>query len=290
MKPNIYHIFSVFLIWMSLGGCDDRKSASLPAPDENSPIRVAVIGGMTMTGLWDFMATEFTRRTGIPVEVAATGPKEILDEAFRTGGIDLVTMHSSDTATKLAADGFATKLRPWACNELVIVGPLEDPAGVSGLKEGIAALRRIAETETPFVEARNTGSQTVSNTLWRQLGINPTGDWVLKDESQSRWQVVEFARQRGAYVIVGRIPVVSGKIASPGMQVLVEGDPLMRRPYVVAEAVPSKTGSSNPDGARRLADFLTSAEGQQLLSTHASRQDDGRPVFFPVMPDIPARQ
>jgi len=251
-----------------------------------SPVRVAVIGGMSTTGLWDVMATEFTNRTGIPVEVAAAGPKEILDEAFRAGGIDLITMHSSDTATKLAADGFSKNLRPWACNELVIVGPQEDPAGIRGLKEGAAALRKIYETKTPFVEARNTGSQTVSIALWRKLGINPTGDWVVKDESQSRWQVVEFARQRGAYVIVGRIPVVSGKIASSGMEVLVQGDPMMRRPYVVAEAVASKTGSLNPEGARRLANFLTSADGQQLLSTHAARQNDGKPVFFPVEPDV----
>lgn len=257
------------------------------AETKSVPVRVAVIGGMSTTGLWDFMAGEFTKRTGIPVEVAAAGPKEILDEAFRAGGIDLVTMHSSDTATKLAADGLSTNLRPWACNELVIVGPQEDPAGIRGLKEGTAALRKIAETKTPFVEARNTGSQTVSNALWRKLGINPTGEWVLKDESQSRWQVVEFARLRGAYVIVGRIPVISGKLASPGMEVMVEGDPMMRRPYVVAEAIASKTGSRNPEGARRLAEFLTSPDAQQLLSAHASRQNDGKPVFFPVEPDVP---
>ena len=265
-----------------LASCGKRQ-----AETQSVPVRVAVIGGMSTTGLWDFMATEFTKRTGIPVEIAAAGPKEILDEAFRAGGIDLVTMHSSDTATKLAAEGFSTKLRPWACNELVIVGPQEDPAGIRGLKEGTAALRRIAESKTPFVEARNTGSQTVSNALWRKLGINPTGKWVLKDESQSRWQVVEFARQRGAYVIVGRIPVISGKLASPGMEVMVQGDPAMRRPYVVAEAVASKTGSRNPEGARQLADFLTSADGQQLLSAHASRQHDGKPVFFPVEPGMP---
>jgi len=265
-----------------LASCDRPQAESKPLP-----VRAAVIGGMSTTGLWDFMAAEFTKRTGIPVEVAAAGPKEVLDEAFRAGGIDLVTMHSSDTATKLAAEGFSSNLRPWACNELVIVGPQEDPAGIRGLKEGTAALRKIAETKTPFVEARNTGSQTVSIALWRKLGINPTGDWMLKDESQSRWQVVEFARQRGAYVIVGRIPVVSGKLASPGMEVLVEGDPMMRRPYVVAEAVASKTGARNPDGARRLADFLTSTEGQRLLSAHAARRNDGKPVFFPVQPCVP---
>ena len=41
---------------------------------------------------------EFTKQTGIHVEVVATGPKEIIDAAFRKGGIDLITLHSSDNS------------------------------------------------------------------------------------------------------------------------------------------------------------------------------------------------
>lgn len=271
-----------------LTGCSRERRAVSSVPTEvpgPAPVRVAVIGGMTMTGLWDYMASEFTRRTGIPVEVAVTGPKEVLDEAFRGGGIDLLTMHSSDTATRLVVDGLACNLRPWACNELVLVGPADDPAGVRGLSDGAAALARIAERQMPFVEARNSGSQMVSNALWKLAGINPVGGWVLKDESPARQLVVEFARSRGAYVIVGRIPVMQGKIPAAGMAVMVAGDPHMRRPYVVVEAVSAMVRSRNAGGARLLADFLTSRDGQQRLAEHASRQNDRQPMFFPGSPE-----
>jgi tungstate transport system substrate-binding protein len=271
----IRSIVLLSLPWLSC--CDDSvRDAS------TAPVRVAVIGGMTTTGLWQFVAEDFTKRTGIAVELAISGPKEEIDAAFRAGGIDLFTMHSSDTATALVADGLAVNLRPWAFNELVIVGPVSDPAGIRGTHDGAAALRVIAEKRIPFVEARNTGSQSVSNTLWRKLGIQPSGDWLLKDGSGNRWDVVSYAASRGAYVIVGRIPVITGRLPAPGMEVMVSGDPAMRRPFVVAEAVAGKSKSRNPVGARRLADYLTSSEGQQRVRAHSYLHAGSGPLFFPV--------
>jgi tungstate transport system substrate-binding protein len=249
------------------------------------PVRVAVIGGMTMSGLWPMIAEAFTARTGLPVEVAATGPKDILDETFRAGGVDLLTMHSSDVATKLVADGLARDMRPWTFNEHVIVGPQEDPADLRGMKDGAAALTRIATGQHNFVEARNTGSQTVAQTLWHKAGLRPSGDWLIGDASPTSQAVVEFAREHHAYVITGRIPILTGKIPSEGMDILVEGDPAMRRPYVVLEAVPEAVRSANPAGAKLLADFLLSPEGQQILAEHASRHGDGRHLFFPLTPN-----
>ncbi|MBE2179802.1 MAG: substrate-binding domain-containing protein [Chthoniobacterales bacterium] len=254
-------------------GC--RQSAPVP-------VRVAVIGGMTMSGLWPMVAEAFTAKTGIPVELAVTGPKDVLDGAFRAGGIDLLTMHSSDTATRLVADGLACNMRPWTYNEHVIVGPEDDPAGIRGMTDGAAALARIAAGRHPFVEARNTGSHEVSKHLWDRAGMRPSGDWLIRDGSESGRLVVEFARSHDAYVVVGRIPVRSGKMPSGGMEVLVKGDPGMRRPYVVLEAVPETTRSLNPAGARLLADFLLSPEGQQVLAEHGRRQSDGLKLFFPL--------
>lgn len=254
-------------------GCGER---------EESPVRVAVIGGMTLSGLWPMVVEVFTARTGIPVELAVTGPKDVLDEAFRAGGIDLLTMHSSDEATKLVADGLAVNMRPWTFNEHIIVGPVADPAGIRGLASGAEALANIAAGRHPFVEARNTGSQSVAQHLWKLVGIRPAGDWLLTDRSDSNQFVVVFARERGAYVITGRIPVLSGKIPSEGMEILVEGDPKMRRPFVVVEAAPGV--AANPRGARLLADFLLSPEGQAALAEHGQNQADGRKLFFPLQP------
>jgi len=191
-------------------------------------------------------------------------------------------LHSSDTATNFVADGIGVNMRPFARNELVIVGPHDDPAGIRGMKSGEKALLQIAAKQAPFVEARNTGSQTVEIHLWRNAGVTPAGNWLIKDESPSPQQVVEFAAQRHAYVIVGRIPVLYGKMPSAGMDIMVEGDPEMQRPYVVIEANPQKHAGGNPAGAQKLAEYLISTQGQTEIQVFAARENKGLPVFYPI--------
>lgn len=272
MKKSPPPLLLALLVFLTVG-CRENPPA---------PVRVAVIGGMTMSGLWPMVAEAFTARTGIPVKLAATGPKEVLDQAFRAGGIDLLTMHSSDEATKLVAEGLARNMRPWTFNEHVLVGPADDPAGIRGLRSGAQALAKIAAGRHPFVEARNTGSQSVTQHLWKLSGIRPAGDWLLADRSESNQLVVQFARRQRAYVITGRIPVLSGKIPGEGMEILVEGDPEMRRPFVVLEAAPGV--AKNPRGGALLADFLLSPDGQAVLERHGQAQVDGGKLFFPLQP------
>jgi tungstate transport system substrate-binding protein len=255
------------------------------APPQKPVVRVAVIGGMVMTGMWQQLAAQFETNTGCRVKLVAAGPKPVLVEAFHKGEADLLTMHSSDEATDLVADGYAVGMRPWARNELVIVGPPDDPAHVKGMTDGAAALKKIAEAHAPYVAFRDPGSNQVANKLWRKAGIDPQGDWVLKDESKIRQEVVTFAEKHHAYVIVGRIPVLKGKMESGSMQILVEGDPEMRRPFVVMIANAERFPKANVRDAQALADYLTSEKGQQFLKDYAAKQPDGVPLFYPIASD-----
>jgi len=68
------------------------------------------------------------------------------------------------------------------------------------------------------------------------------------------------------------------------MKIMVEGDPLMRRPYIVMEANPKRVPGANTKGAKMLADFLLSDEIQKLLSEFGTREYGGLPLFYPVWP------
>ena len=236
---------------------------------------------MVMSGLWVELAKRVEADTGLKLKLVAAGPKPVLVESFHKGEADFLTMHSSDEATDLVADGYATGLTPWARNELVIVGPADDPAGVCGMTVGAAALRRIAETHSAYVNFNGSGAHEVANKLWKQAGVTPQGDWVLKDESEHP-QILTFAQKHHAYVIVGRIPVVKGKMESDGMEIMVRGDPEMRRPYVVLIANSKRFPKANVGGAQTLADYLASEKGQQFLKDFAAKQPDGVPLFYPI--------
>src|SRR5215470_9295386 len=117
-----------------------------PAPQT---IRCAVIGGMIETGMWPELAARYERLTGNKVVVAASGPKPQIVDAFRKGGIDLITFHASDAMVNLVADGLARDPQPWLRNDLVIVGPAADPAGIRGERDAAAALRKIVAARAP---------------------------------------------------------------------------------------------------------------------------------------------
>ena len=283
---NCHRIVLLFAL-LALTGCDRSSTKN---DDGKRPIRVAVIGGMTMTGMWQELAAKFEADTGWKMELVATGPKAVLTEPFMRGEVDLLTMHSSDQTTDLVANGFGTNLRPWARNEHTIVGPASDPAGIRGMKDGAEALKKIAAARAPFVDFYGPGSRELTHKLWQRAGLKPEGDWVLKDESASPQEIVAFAEKKNAYLVVGRIPVTSGKMPSGKMEVLVQGDPEMRRPYVVIEADAKKFPKVNAEGARVLADWLTGEKGQTFIVDYARKSPGGIALYHPAnLPDATAK-
>ena len=264
----------------------NRQNSSVSVSDDTSDphvVRCAVIGGMTMTGLWPQITKLFEAESGYRIQVVVTGPRPLLDTAMRAGRVDLLTMHSGDITTDLVADGFGTDMRPWTRNELCIVGPPDDPAHVRGMTNGVAALQKIAAAKAHFVDFEDIGSRELVHTLWGLAGIDPRGDWVLKDETISRWNILQYARSNDAYVVVGYIPAKTGKMPATGMEILVKGDPVMRRPFIVMETNPKRFPQANYTGAKALSDFLLSPEVQHFLLQFGT-QTNGNigPLFYPV--------
>jgi len=246
-------------------------------------VRCAVIGGMTMTGLWPEISKMFEAQTGYHVEVVITGVRPVLDKAIRAGKVDLLTMHSGDITTDIVADGIGVNMRPWTRNELVIVGPTNDPAGIRGMTNGAEALKKIAGAQAKFVDFEGIGSRELTHTLWRLAGIDPKGDWLIKDDTAiSKWNVLQFCRSSHAYVVVGYIPALTGKMQNDGMEILVKNDPVMRRPYIVMEANPKIFPEANFAGARALSDFLLSPKVQDFLLGFGRDNTPNHPLFFPV--------
>jgi tungstate transport system substrate-binding protein len=237
---------------------------------------------MTMTGLWQEIAKQFEAESGYRIQIAATGPRPTLDAAMRAGKVDLLTMHSGDITTDLVADGFGINMRPWTRNELCILGPADDPAHVRGMTNGPAALRKIAESRWHFVDFQGIGSRELAHNLWRLAGVEPKGFWVIRDDTLSKFNILQFARTNEAYVVVGYIPAKMGKMPATGMEVLVKGDPVMRRPFIVMEANPKRFPEANHAGARALSDFLLSAKVQSFLLEFRAPSSGPGPLFYPV--------
>jgi tungstate transport system substrate-binding protein len=260
-------------------------SASRGGEPANRVIRCAVINGMVFTGLWPAVTKMFEDETGYHAELTVSGQRPELAQALRAGKVDLLTMHSGDITTDLVADGYGVNMQPWTRNELSLVGPTNDPAGIRGMTNGAAALRKMVASHARFVDFQGVGSRELAHNLWLSAGIEPKGDWVLKDDTASKYEILQFARARDAYVIVGYIPARLGKMNAAGMEILVQGDPAMRRPFIVMEANPKKFPSANYSGARVFAEFLLSPKVQGFLAEFGMKLTGRGPMFHPVQTD-----
>ena len=247
-------------------------------------VKCCVINGMIRAKMWQEVSKMFEKKTGIKVEVISTGPKGIISKPFMRGEADLLTMHSSDGTTDLVVEGYGINIRPWARNDLVILGPPADPAGIRGMKDGAAALKKIAETKSKILDTMGLGKREMSHKMWKKAGIRPRGDWVLKDEAPTRHLAPAYAAEKGAYLIYGRMPYMTKKIAFRDLEIMVTGDPEMRRPYMVMEANPVVFPQVNHKGARLLSDYLLSEEAQTFLADFGKETNDGYPCFYPVWP------
>lgn len=261
-------------------------SLTLKATQSNpKPVRAAVIGGMTMTPLWSEVQKRFEADTGIPVIVEETGEKPALARAMKEGRIDFLTMHSSDQTSNLVADGYAIELRPWAKNELVIIGPSSDPAGISGMTDGAEAVKKISAARANWIDFQSVGPRETAHTLFARAGLKMIGPWVLKDEHTDDKAILHYAAENNAYMIVGRMPIVFRKMRPDlNIKMLVQGDPNMYRPYMLMVANPDRFPDANVEGARKLSDFLLSDKIQKFLGGFDGGVGDGIPIFYPVSP------
>lgn len=251
-------------------------SCATPTPRKRT-VWVGVIGGMMKTGLWPELAAHFEADSGYQVQLALSGNRDLLDEAFRAGELDLVSLHRSDVASNLVSEAYARKMRTWTRNEFVVVGPRSDPAGIRGLRDGAEALKRIAQKQARLLDYQNSGPRDIMAALWSKAGISPQGVWLIKDASDSSEAAMKAASERQAYVLLGRLPSIPS-----GMEILVQGDADMQREFVVLEANPKKVTQANARGAQALADYLLSGKTQRFLLTYGSNSPSGMPLFYPV--------
>src|SRR5262249_8676861 len=198
------------------------------------------------TGLWPELVARYERLTGNKVELAVSGPKPQIVDAFRKGGIDLITVHASDAMVNLVADGLAVDPQPWARNDLVIVGPGDDPAHVRGERDAIAALRKIFAAKAPLLVHASMGADGVLHDLLEvgHLALPAESAVFFTDDNQHA--VLERAAAAKAYTLVGRIPFVNGKLKRGGLELMVRGDPRLRRPYLVAVAPHARAPAPHP--------------------------------------------
>jgi tungstate transport system substrate-binding protein len=152
------------------------------------------------------------------------------------------------------------------------------------MNDAALALARIVATKSPFVAHRGAGATQLLQELLDAAHVSLDDNPVFRlGASDNQETVLELATKKHAYSLVGRIPFKIGKMQGAGLDVLVQGDARLQRPYVVAIADPRRSPGAHVDAARRLAAYLRSPATQAWLATYSSPAFGNDPPFFPVV-------
>jgi tungstate transport system substrate-binding protein len=158
--------------------------------------------------------------------------------------------------------------------DVILVGSRAEMARVRGLKDIRKALRWIASARGTYMSSSPAlGTRELELSLWQSIGVNvqTRSTWYLEGRGDEAG-VLKQAGNMGAYLLVERMTWAAQENRR-GLEVLVEGDPVLRTDYV------SYLVRETPHDAQVWFDWLSSEPARTVI---ASFSLNGMKVFTPA--------
>jgi tungstate transport system substrate-binding protein len=231
------------------------------------------------SGLLAELLSVFEAQFDVKVEVIAKGSGAAMQLA-RAGGADVVLANSPEAENAFVTEGYGVNRREVMCNAFVIVGPTDDPARLKGETDTVAAFRRLADRQAPFL-SRGDGSGTHirEQQLWTLSGIEPSGDWYHSSHT-GMLDTLEQASVGKMYALADRSTYLFHR-EQLNLIALVEGDRRLSNSYGVTAVSPTRVPDVDLETAMRFVDFITSTAGQRIIR-HYGEDRFGEALFTPM--------
>ncbi len=273
------------------------------AAGADKTLKMSTTTSTQSSGLLDVLLPQLKKDTGIRVKVIAKGTGAAIRDGM-DGNVDVIFVHARAREDTFIRKGYGTKRYAVMHNDFVILGPAGDPAGIKGMSDAAAALKKIADSAQPFVSrGDDSGTHTKEQQLWEATGLNleksrlkivkkgkekevsfmhpaGLGRWYLSI-GQGMGKTITFADEKRGYTLADRgtyIKYKFGREIPIDLQVLVEGDGMLANPYGVIPISPKKHPHVKSQLATEFAEWLVSASGQAVIRNYRLL---GKQLFYP---------
>ncbi len=231
------------------------------------------------SGLLDVLIPIFEKKTGYFVKTIAVGSGQAMAMGQK-GEADVLLVHSPAAEKKFMAEGYGVNRRLVMHNDFIIVGPAKDPARIKSQKRAAEAFKKIASTGSLLMSrGDNSGTHAKEKQIWQQAGIHPEGQKWYQQTGLGMGQTLSVAAEKKGYTLTDRGTYLALR-KGLGLDILVEGDPVLLNIYHVIQINPAKAAKINVAGAEAFADFMVSKETQKIIKTFGVDKF-GSPLFFP---------
>lgn len=235
-------------------------------PASAETLRLAVTTSFHNSGLSDILLPAIENDTGITMQLLVVGTGQAL-RLGEAGDVDAILVHSRAAEEAFVKNGFGTHRREIMYNDFVIIGPKDDPAGLSEATTVSAALSMIAAAEVPFVSrGDDSGTHNKELSLWAAQSIAPKGDWY-RPVGAGMGAALNTATAMEAYILADRASWLNfGNKA--GLDLLFAGDPVLFNQYALIPVNPARHPHVNTQAVMALETWLTSEAAATLINDY----------------------
>ncbi|MCI0508733.1 tungstate transport system substrate-binding protein [Chromohalobacter marismortui] len=226
-------------------------------------VRLATTTSTYNSGLLDYLLPKFEQDHPYQVQVIPVGTGKAL-RLGRDGDVDVVLTHAPGAEKAFVDAGYGVEPHGVMYNDFVIVGPADDPAGIEGGDDATRAFATLADEGATFISrGDDSGTEKKENHLWQDAGTTPDFEGY-RSAGQGMGAVLNMASELQGYTLTDRGTWLAMK-DKLDLEIMVEGDKALFNPYQVILVNPERHEGLNTQGARALAEWLISDEGQDLI-------------------------
>ncbi len=239
-------------------------------------LRLATTTSTDNSGLLSVLHPPFEAQCNVSVDVIAVGTGKAL-RLGENGDVDVVMVHAPAAEKKFVEGGYGVERLPVMHNDFVILGPVDDPAGLSQAKSLKDALNRIVNSGQHFISrGDDSGTHKKELALWRSAGKAPGGEWYMA-AGQGMGAVLQIANDKLAYTLSDRGTYLANK-DNIDLRPVYEGDPELFNPYHVIIVNPEKHPHVKTKLAQQYVDFIRGEAGQKIIREY---KKSGEVLFKP---------
>lgn len=228
------------------------------------------------SGFYDYILPHFEAETGIDVQVVAVGTGRAIRNA-QNGDGDVLLVHARAAEEAFVAGGYGVERFDLMYNDFVILGPVDDPAGLLDAQNLQEALARILHAKQTFVSrGDDSGTHRKELEFWENYGLDPSVTRYLETGS-GMGATIRMAVELQAYTISDRATWIAFQDQRDG-RIVFEGDPPLNNQYGIIVVNPDLHDHINIKAANRFQDWILGETGQRLI---AEFRVAGQQLFFP---------
>lgn len=229
------------------------------------------------SGLYDYLLPIFTKETGIEVRVVAVGTGQAIRNAAN-GDADVLLVHAKAAEEAFIADGNGIARFDLMYNDFVIIGPTNDPIGLTGAADLPAALGLLAQGDAIFVSrGDNSGTHIKERALWDSFGYSPTPSPWYRETGSGMGATIRATIEMQGYTLTDRATWIAYGRKSDA-RIVFEDDPPLFNQYGIIAVNPAAHPHVNAAAAEIFINWMLDERGQRLIGAYTR---EGQQLFFP---------